>query len=30
MNFENLIKRGFVKKVPVDIVRAKSLIKSSE
>lgn len=30
MNFENLIKEGFVKKVPVDLIRAKSLIKSSE
>ena len=30
MSFENLIKDGFVKKVPTDIVRAKSLIKSSE
>lgn len=30
MIFENLIKRGFVKKIPKDAVRAKSLIKSSE
>lgn len=30
MIFESLIKEGFVKKVPVDIIRAKSLIKSSE
>ena len=30
MIFENLIKVGFVKKVLKDIVRAKSLIKSSE
>jgi hypothetical protein len=30
MSFENLIKEGFVKKVPLDIFRAKSLIKSSE
>jgi uncharacterized protein (UPF0332 family) len=30
MSFENLIKEGFVKKVPIDIFRAKSLIKSSE
>jgi hypothetical protein len=30
MSFENLIKESFVKKVPIDIVRAKSLIKSSE
>lgn len=29
MSFENLIKDGFVKRVPIDIVRAKSLIKSS-
>lgn len=30
MIFKNLIKAGFVKKVSTDIVRAKSLIKSSE
>lgn len=30
MSFENLIKGSFVKKVPIDIVRAKSLVKSSE
>ncbi len=30
MIFKNLIKAGFVKKVPIDIIRAKSLIKSSE
>lgn len=30
MIFESLIKEGIVKKVPVDIVRAKSLIKSSQ
>jgi hypothetical protein len=30
MSFENLIKGGFVKRVPIDIIRAKSLIKSSE
>ena len=30
MIFKNLIKAGFVKKVSKDIVRAKSLIKSSE
>lgn len=30
MNFNSLIKEGIVKKVPVDLVRAKSLIKSSE
>ena len=30
MNFDNLIKEGFVKKVPIDLLRAKSLIKSSE
>jgi len=30
MSFNNLIKEGFVKRVPVDLVRAKSLIKSSE
>jgi hypothetical protein len=30
MSFENLIKEGIVKKVPVDIVRARSLIKSSQ
>jgi len=30
MNFGTLIKDGFVKKVPVDLLRAKSLIKSSE
>ena len=30
MSFENLIKEGIVKKVQIDTVRAKSLIKSSE
>jgi uncharacterized protein (UPF0332 family) len=30
MNFQDLIKEGLVKKVPKDLVRAKSLIKSSE
>lgn len=30
MIFESLIKEGIVKKVPVDIIRAKSLIKSSQ
>ena len=30
MSFNNLIREGFVKRVPVDLVRAKSLIKSSE
>ncbi len=30
MSFESLIREGFVKKVPQDVVRAKSLIKSSE
>lgn len=30
MSFQELIKEGFVKKVPKDLVRAKSLIKSSE
>ncbi len=30
MIFKNLIKAGLVRKVPTDIVRAKSLIKSSE
>lgn len=30
MIFKNLIKAGFVRKVPKDVIRAKSLIKSSE
>ena len=30
MGFENLIKVGIVKKVPIDVIRAKSLMKSSE
>lgn len=30
MNFDNLIREGFIKKVPIDSIRAKSLIKSSE
>lgn len=30
MSFGSLIKEGFVKKVPIDIMRAKSLIKSSQ
>jgi len=30
MIFESLIQDGFVKKVPIDLVRAKSLIKSSQ
>jgi hypothetical protein len=30
MNFETLIREGIVKKVNIDLIRAKSLIKSSE
>lgn len=30
MSFENSISDGFVKKVPIDLARAKSIIKSSE
>ena len=29
MNFENLIREGIVKKVPIDLIRSKSLVKSS-
>ena len=30
MNFENSIKESYVKKIPADVIRAKSFIKSSK